>query len=349
MKVFTTNRHHFGSRLATLAFCIGTLLAAGTGHAQSLVVNGNFEAYNACPDFNGDIDYSRAYTSFPTVKNWVTAINTTPDYFHTCGTAQATAPHHNFGYQQPHSGNGFVGMITHQGGPGPYLEYVTTKLLRPMVKDSIYQVVFFVSSAEGGNRTMGGNEAVIAVNEFGSSFTDTMPGTTAAVNLNLPYHIMNDTNNHLSDTSKWYEISGNYRAKGGEQWMTIGRFYRSALPAYTLIVPSNGSSLFGYTLVDDVSVVPTGRASTGVGGSSGLNGVSIYPNPATTHVSISGMDGIPGNKSVTIRSVTGAVAGSYTCSAGRNDIDVSTLPCGVYVLQVSTESGNGTYRLIKAQ
>jgi hypothetical protein len=348
IRITTPKQHRISSKLAALGLCISALLGSNASHGQSIVANGNFETYNACPDFNGDIVYSSSFTSFPTVASWITPISTTPDYFHTCGSYPAQAPNHNFGYQQPHSGNGFVGMITHQGGMGPYLEYVSTKLVRPMVKDSIYNVIFFVSSAEGGNRTSGGIEAVIAVNEFGAHFSDTIPGTSTAVNLNLPYHIKNDTNKHLSDTSKWYEVSGSYRAKGGERWMTIGRFLNTAIPAYTLIKPGNGGNLFGYTLVDDVSVIPTSRANTGVVSTSGLRDVSIYPNPASTAVRLNGLEAIPGNKFITIRSMTGAVVNSYTTGNGKEDLDISMLPAGVYMLQVYTEWGGGTYRLVKA-
>lgn len=197
-----------------------------TANAQNLIVNGDFESNNACPDGNHpywDIAYSPTYSSFPTVKNWISPINTSPDYLNACSPNYIRAsPVNYYGFQLSHSGNGYGGIVTFFSFP--YKEYLTTKFVRPMVKDSIYKVSFFVNSADGGYHGSGGMtdnlsggrlNNVIAVNEIGANISDTLPTSNIAKELKLPYHIKNSPNRTLSDTSLWYEISGEYIAKGG--------------------------------------------------------------------------------------------------------------------------------------
>ncbi len=123
-----------------------------------------------------------------------------------------------------------------------------------MKKDSIYCVSFWLSPTAKASFPAN----IVAVNEVGANFSDTMPYSTTAYHLTLPYHVMNDTANHLDDTSQWYKIIGQYVAKGGEEWMTIGTFYNSVFPAYSVIPPAvynpNAGGWTGYFYLDDVSV-----------------------------------------------------------------------------------------------
>ena len=260
-------------------FVVSALLSCSIAQAQNLVPNGDFEQYNTCPiqltggSTTDGIAFSPGYTNFPTVKNWVRPLqNSTPDYFNVCAPPFSSAsssgnisvPRNLFGYQQPHSGKGYAGVYTfHSQTPVPpndYREPLTVKLSQPMMKDSQYCVSFFISTTVivPGGPFVSFN--FIAVNEFGAHFSDTQPysSSTTIQSLSLPYHVSNDTNRLLTDTGKWSEIQGIYTAAGGEQWMTLGCFNHSPMPAYRMIPGypfSSTKGWFGYAYLDDVSVV----------------------------------------------------------------------------------------------
>jgi gliding motility-associated-like protein len=157
------------------------------------------------------------------------------------------------GYQAPHSGQAYAGMGLYYTLNGRrQREMIATRLATPMEKDSFYTVSFFISPTA---RTTSYGPA-IAVHELGANFSDTMPHITSPYSLDLRYDIVNDTARKLIDTTQWYEISGGYKARGGEQWMTIGSFGPN-VPAYSAIGPANTTSFTSYIYLDDVSVVKT--------------------------------------------------------------------------------------------
>jgi hypothetical protein len=74
--------------------------------------------------------------------------------------------------------------------------------------------------------------------------------------------------------------------------------------------------------------------------------VSIFPNPVTDFVGVQGLSSIGGDKTIVLSSVTGAEISRQTVS---NDASISTatLPAGIYLLQVQTEAGSASFRIVK--
>ena len=255
---------HTASVLRYLRYSLLWLLAGGGYTAvqgQNLVPNGDFELYNACPYTFSSIDYSPSYTSFSYVQDWVRPLDLgTPDYFRGCSTiTDASVPKNFAGYQPAHSGVAYAGLIGFYGfDPNPsnsLRELITTKFITPMMKDSAYCVKFYVSPSHIPSSTT----KAVALNEIGAHFSDTMPYSPTGYYSSLPYHILNDTARHLTDTTAWYEIGGIYIAHGGEEFMTIGCFKRSNLPATT---PPSTAKDYSYDYLDDVSVVKTSPQRT---------------------------------------------------------------------------------------
>lgn len=180
----------YGKLFFRSLFCALPVLLSGiAGQAQNLVPNGDFEQYNKCPSqlsgtsTTDGIAHSPGYTNFPTVRNWVRPLEySTPDYFNTCAPAYSatsaagniSVPRNLFGYQQPHSGNGYAGVYTFYSQtpipPNDYREPLSVRLGQPMMKDSQYCVSFFVSPTA----TVPGSSFVsfnyITVHEFWRSF-----------------------------------------------------------------------------------------------------------------------------------------------------------------------------------
>ena len=79
-----------------------------------------------------------------------------------------------------------------------------------------------------------------------------------------------------------------------------------------------------------------------------LQQLRVYPNPATDHISIMGLDPITGEKWVTLRNLTGAVVlQQYFGDNQAVDIATGQLPSGMYLLQLQTAQGPASFRVVK--
>jgi len=228
---------------------------------QNLVPNPSFEETRACPK---DCDYIGG------VVAWNLFPNFSADYFHRCANVYQTVeyrrrfaneeilnfsvPRNLFGYQEAHTGDAYAGISM-------CYEALAVKLLRPLLKDSVYKAEFFVSLADSSNvgtRYFGMyiSEAPIRI------ITDNQMLVSSFI-LDTPPQIQNPPDRYLTDTVNWTPITGFYTAKGGEQYITIGGFY----PYHDSLVQKirddrplakiyrGMEKQLGYYFVDDVSVV----------------------------------------------------------------------------------------------
>lgn len=93
-----------------------------------------------------------------------------------------------------------------------------------------------------------------------------------------------------------------------------------------------------------------GRFGTvGVGTvSAPLAGVSVYPNPASKMITLTGLSNINGNKHVALRNIVGAVVMTQDFSNGQAvQLAVDALPAGTYILQLNTEVGAASFKVVK--
>jgi gliding motility-associated-like protein len=233
-----------------LLLTILALIVNHSTHAQSLVANGDFEGYNSCPTAFSCID---PWPSFTYVKSWARPTDASPDYFNACSNDIVGVPINTFGYQPAHSGNGYAGFYAYTGGTD-YREYICTKLSHPMQKDSLYCVSFFLSLASLPPAVFTGFD-VVAVNEVGVNFSNTLTYSNTIIPLALAYHVVSDSSVHMTDTGRWYEVRGFYKAQGGEEWMTIGTFGLRQ-PKFTYLTAPTGKIPICYYYIDDVTVGP---------------------------------------------------------------------------------------------
>lgn len=78
-----------------------------------------------------------------------------------------------------------------------------------------------------------------------------------------------------------------------------------------------------------------------------VTGISIYPNPTTSIVTIGGITGI---EQILIMSVEGAIVMTYNPKTeGNQVIDLSRLPAGIYQVQIRTSQGVVTRKVAKGQ
>jgi len=258
-------------RKYTLLLLIVTLSLARNGYGQNLVPNPDFENFNTCPVSLSGVAYSPGYSNFPTVAGWVNPLqNTSPDYFNACAypTSGAHVPDGIFGYQQPHSGAGYAGIIAYEGQYSgstlliDYREYLQCKLLQPLQAGKQYCVSFYLSPSIG---TIG-NFNYVAIDNVGVNFSALQPTGSTGYTLTLPTQVVSTTGTFFTDTSKWYKVNAMFTASGGEEWLTIGCFKNNgSIPSAQQVAPPIANPALSqrcYMYLDDISVFRILQADT---------------------------------------------------------------------------------------
>jgi len=189
-----------------------------SANSQNLVLNPGFEDYWYLPEL-----YSKEDTFF--CKNWNTYNINAADYFHTQSKDSVhSVPNNIDGFHPAHTGKAYVGIASFnwQG----YIEYVTGTLSEPLKEGKTYKVSYYTQYA--------GNISQFYISVLGAYFTKKSnffylaksdPFFKEMLKPDIKAHIKNNENNFLNNDSTWILISGNYKAKGGEKYITIGVFY----------------------------------------------------------------------------------------------------------------------------
>lgn len=226
--------------------------------ASNLVFNPSFEEYRECPR---KID---ALGHLTIVDAWYQPTEGSADYFNVCGTRDCGVPHNKLGIQDAHSGNGFCGIYCSKTD---YREYLQTELREPLREGEYYRVSFYVSLSEystGAVATIGALFTEKRVSDtvrsilMDKSVRQLAPGISQTVATIFEPQVVNDYNRVLDNTKGWMQISGVFKARGGEQFLTIGNFYPASqsnivdLDSLTYLLPG------AYYYIDDVSVICLG-------------------------------------------------------------------------------------------
>lgn len=91
-----------------------------TGYSQNLVINSDFESKSGCPDASGQ---------FLLADEWFSPNIGTPDYFNDCSkTIEYGTEYNNRGGQIPHSGHGYMGILSENMHNNEFFEYIETHL-----------------------------------------------------------------------------------------------------------------------------------------------------------------------------------------------------------------------------
>ena len=219
---------------------------------RNLVTNPSFEITRTCPRFNESIRL---------VEGWERSHLFSADYFHRCASANQRmslgAPKNMFGYQEPRTGDAYAGLSFCN-------ELLVAQLIRPMVKDSVYFVEFFVSLSDTSN--VGTRYFGMYISHRPIRYVHDNWELISQFILDHTPQIRNPRERYLIDKENWTSISGFYTAKGGERHIAIGGFYpyndslvyvlNAARPLRN--VYRGWEKHLGYYYVDDVSIIPVG-------------------------------------------------------------------------------------------
>jgi parallel beta-helix repeat protein len=180
----------------------------------------------------------------------------TTDYFTTSGGAAVDVPNNDNGSESPHTGNAYAGILVYRdfslndpNVSNSCREYLVGKFACPLSAGITYNVSFWVSL---------GDNSGYAVKGLGAYISSTVPYQNYYGPLFLTPQIL-DNVNFITQDAGWYQISGQYTASGGEQYITIGKFDGDGSTTHTAHTPADPSSYnrhYSYYYIDDVSAQP---------------------------------------------------------------------------------------------
>ncbi len=296
--------------------------------SQNLVPNPSFEVKqnSNCPGTIGIVNDS---------PPWDIPSQGTPDLFNTCSTlALNNAVPSNFrGYQYPRTGNGYVGgaFYGHSGGVC-YIEYIQIQLDTPLIANEKYCASFYVNLS---------NWSLVGIRNIGMYFSTTHTNSSTTCELNFIPQIK-DTN-YVIDTLNWTEVYGQFTAHGGERYIIIGNFNSDSL---TDTIHTGGFLGEAYYFIDDVNVhccICDSTSHLGVGELK-KEEMEVYPNPATTSITLT-LQQREGK--VTIYNVLGEMLNTTKITNTATEVDIGTLPKGLFFIEVRTEKGIMRKKFIK--
>ncbi|HEX8040404.1 MAG TPA: OmpA family protein [Chryseosolibacter sp.] len=231
--------------------CFRSLVLTAAGlpgllSAQNLVPNGGFEDYVVCPG-----GYSQAPAEFR-VPHWRSVNSGSPDYFNSCSNGEAGVPYNWAGISDAFEGNGYAGIYTWMSLAKEYREYLHCKLNDPLVRDSLYHVEF---------RYKLSSYSKYCTDRIGLLISDSVKTSydDRPLKLEPTFTFVKDSALTL-ETGSWEIASAEYRAKGNEQFLTIGNFSTngSTHVYHIRFRPDEQPMLVNsaYYYIDDVSVTP---------------------------------------------------------------------------------------------
>ncbi len=185
------------------------LIFHATLQGQNLVPNGSFEEYVVCPG---------GYTMRPSefrVPGWRSLTRGSPDYFNSCSGGEAAVPYNWAGVSDAYDGYGYVGIYTWLAIKD-YREYLHCKLTEPLVRDSTYRIEF---------RYKLSSYSKYAVDRIALLLSDSLPTLTNDKPLRVAPTVSFVKDSALTpETGAWEVATAQYKARGGESFLTIGNF-----------------------------------------------------------------------------------------------------------------------------
>ncbi len=228
--------------------CCSVPFVFNRAFSQNLVKNHSFENAWSCPE-----DYCGYAVKYP-FPDWINPNYGTPDLMHSCSALRAGVPENFAGYMYPYDGGAYAGIILREKFDdslkvykGVSREYLQTKLTEPLKKNTLYCVKFYYVNAKKSMYSVDALGITLTVDQIKAKNADRIlqrPQIT-----NRPGHIMDNKN-------EWTEFCGYYRARGNEQYLTIGNFWDNSTTQYVTNQNEYSDSAFfyAYYLIDNVSV-----------------------------------------------------------------------------------------------
>ena len=181
---------------------------------QNLIPNGSFETYRNCPAQDNLLK-----EAIP----WYNPNRATPDFYHQCfNTGQMALP--------PRTGQGLARLFFDRG----WGEYLGIRLKEPMVANECYHYEMYIATDTPNKYQTETIGAFFSAQPLSAPTSTEMFNVAPQVLDNLP----------KLPLLEWKKISGFVNARGGEEYVTIGSYYKTP--------PLLG---FYYVFIDDISLL----------------------------------------------------------------------------------------------
>ena len=223
------------------------LFSYSTAFSQNLIYNGDFELHDTCPNDNSQIRYC---------TGWKNPNQATADYYNSCDASNYFSVPSNFlGHQEAFNGNAYAGFLAFEGfsdqGGAVWYEYVMGELTSPLEKDTIYHLSYRLSCADRISN--------YSVAKLGALFTESPVNHKSDPGFidSIPQII--NTGGPLKDTVNWMILSGNFIAKGGERYITLGYFGGNTIADTSSVQFIFQTNMDAYYYVDSVQLVKAER------------------------------------------------------------------------------------------
>jgi outer membrane protein OmpA-like peptidoglycan-associated protein len=200
----------FNTKKIAALFAVISFFSFGQD-GENLVPNPSFESVGKKPKRLGQIEGA---------TGWVMATGAKPDLFTPNKYDDINVPLNVYGKEEAQEGSNYAGFVAYSHGGKDDRTYMMTKLDSPLKKGMTYCVKFYVSLAEASK---------YVVPTVGMRFAKKPYGTSEKMHLiedeGVFMHFKADQDKEiLSARYNWTEICGNFVAKGGEKYITIGNF-----------------------------------------------------------------------------------------------------------------------------
>lgn len=190
-----------------VALIIGIIMSACFANAQTnLVPNGDFEEKSDCP-----------YLYLGGLLDWLPC--GTPEYFHVCSNSSLLqVPTNTFGYQLPHSGEAYAGIIIYQFWTANQREYVYVKLKDTLSNGCVYYFKVYFSYGEKSSHYTSSISIRFTQSEISCDTKQSV--LINPIGQQIDYY--NDTISYNTDI--WYLFDGVFKSRGNEDYIVIGNF-----------------------------------------------------------------------------------------------------------------------------
>ncbi|MFN8315770.1 MAG: gliding motility-associated C-terminal domain-containing protein [Chitinophagales bacterium] len=225
--------------LITLLMSLLQLIYTPATAQINLVPNPSFEEYDSCPNTLSQLSYT---------KNWSNPNIASPDYYNSCNILDVGIPQNDVGFQNAKTGNAYAGIyVIGDSSIIPVIrEYIQCKLILPLEAGKIYQTKFYVSLADRSG---------LGCNNIGAYFSDTPITSISDENFRVVPQVINTPNKSITNNENWTEVSGYFKATGGEQFITIGVFTDNQNTTWDTVQGRNPDFYEqSYYYIDDVAV-----------------------------------------------------------------------------------------------
>ena len=279
----------------------------------NLIQNSSFEHYSSINCVGGA----------SIINNWSGFMS--PDYNSVdCSNNYRGVPYNNFGVSYPKQGNAFMGFISYVR-TNTAKEYPYQQLASTLIADSVYCLSFFISRAD---------YIPYAIKSIGAYFSIANPSSFGGSSILATPQVVNQTG-FLTDTIGWIEVQGCFTAFGGEKYITIGNFNDNNNTDTLFVGTTNqvfGANGYAYYYIDSVTLWKN-NFPTFIKEDLKSEIVSVYPNPASSVISIKLAESIAGVEAYQIK-ITDVLGREVMVSEFKEQLHISQLETGIYFVSI---------------